>query len=114
MTLDGLSMSEVKTVENFLEAVRARPGMFTIDFELDRIETMLHGYSAALHSHGINEMGRDFNRHFSDFVDEKLGWSSSRGWADAITTNCVSAEAAFERFFVLFDEFRRAHHAGAV
>jgi hypothetical protein len=113
-TFDGFSMSEVRTLEDFLEAVRARPGMFTVDFDLDRIETMLHGYSAALHAHEITEMGRDFNRHFADFVHEGLGWSTSRGWADAITTNCVSPEAAFQRFFLLFDEFRRARRAGAI
>jgi hypothetical protein len=107
-------MPDVRTLEDLLDAVRARPGMFTVGFDLDRIETMLHGYSAALHAHGITEMGRDFNRRFSDFVNDNLGWSTSKGWADAITTNCVSAEAAFERFFVLFDEFRRIATESAV
>jgi hypothetical protein len=101
-------MSKVQGVEDFLEAVRARPGMFVgEDYSLAALEHMLHGYSVALHAHGIEELGRDFNRRFSAFVYEKLDWSTSCGRADAIATNCVSAEAAFHRFFMLVDEFRQ-------
>ena len=107
-------VSKVRTLEDFLDAVRARPGMFVgEDYSLARLEDMLHGYSVALHAHDIEDFGRDFNRRFSAFVHEKLDWSTSCGWADAIATNCVSSKAAFDRFFMLVDEFRRGSEANA-
>lgn len=88
------------------EAVRARPGMWIPDKSLAQLETMVHGYLVALRAHGVVEFGVEFNRRFSAFVYDRLGWSTSRGWADAITTNCTSPDAAFERFFSLLDDFR--------
>jgi hypothetical protein len=72
-------MSSMQTIDDFLQKVRSRPSMFTVDLSLVTIEDMLHGYSATLHAHGIDEPGRDFNRHFADFVYDKLGWSMSNG-----------------------------------
>jgi hypothetical protein len=79
------------TIDDFLQKVRSRPSMFTVDLSLITIEDMLHGYSAALQAHGIDEPGRDFNHHFADFVYDKLGWSMSNGWARAITRTSAKA-----------------------
>lgn len=99
----------MRRLEDLLEAVRARPEMFVGDSRsLARLEEMLHGYSIALRAHDTEELGRDFNRRFSAFIHEKLDWSTSCGWADAIATNCISANAAFDCFFMLVDEFQRA------
>jgi hypothetical protein len=101
-------MSDIRSLEDMFESVRERPGMWIPDKSLARLETMVHGYTVALRAHEVVEFGVEFNRRFSAFVSDRLGWTTSCGWADAITTNCISADAAFERFFSLLDEFRRA------
>jgi hypothetical protein len=93
-------------IYEFLRDVRERPGMYVLDYSLEPLQSMCHGYSVALEAHGIHELGVDFNRRFSDFVYEQRGWSMSIGWADGIRRHAKSNEEAFQTFFALLELFR--------
>jgi hypothetical protein len=95
-------------LHGMLQEVRKRPSMWVPDKSLADLETMVDGYSNALLAHGIEEIGSRFNVRFRDYLWTRFQWSMSIGWARAILARSRDADEAFDRFFVLLDEFHAA------
>ncbi len=95
-------------IYKMLDGVRQRRSMYLRRKSLIEIETMCHGYAMALHAHSIRESGKSFNRDFGDYLERRFGWSTCQGWACAIRDHSRSSSQAFDRFFVLLDEFRKS------
>lgn len=47
--------TKAKSVFTWLEDVRARPSMYIGDASLRELETLIYGYYAGLHTHGLIE-----------------------------------------------------------
>ena len=76
--------------------------------QLRKVETYIHGYNGALHTHGIDEPGLDFARRLGKHLERTRGWSTSCGPVDAIVTHPDSDEHAWEHFWELVAEYRDA------
>jgi hypothetical protein len=95
-----------RNVFDWLEGVRARPDMYVGDEGLSVLETLLHGYYAALHTHGIVEGVPSMGHHFLDWLYHGTGWSCSCGWAYAITMRYPDRDEALAVFFGFVDAYR--------
>lgn len=104
--LTGLS-----SVYDFLEEVRLRPSMWLPGGSLQRLDSILIGYRAAMAVHGIEE---DFpfwspgvQGPFAEWLWQRLGRRSSVGWATEIEREAQDAGVlAVELFFSLWDKYR--------
>ncbi len=85
--------------------------MYVNGWSLAEPETMCHGYSTALYSHGIKEFGNDFNGRFGFFLGKPRGWSESAEGSQAIRRQATSDQAAFDLFFELLKEFKAGPEA---
>ena len=101
-------MADVRSLFDWLEQARQRPGMFVRGHALRELESQCTGWEAALSAHGIDEPGAGFNARFRDWLRATHGMSVARGWAEAIRREAASDEEAWGRFFALLDGFRRA------
>jgi hypothetical protein len=90
---------------SWLDRVHERPGMYIGDGSLRDLETLVHGYCAALDIHGIDERVPNMV-HFGDWLRYRTLWSLSCGWASAILTNAGS-QPPLEVFFDWLFEFRK-------
>jgi hypothetical protein len=102
-------MSAQATPENvfgWLDSIQQRPGMYLGETPrpLADLETLIHGYLAALSVHGLIE-GVPSMVHFSTWLHHTTRWSTSCGWAHAITTHSEH-DSALATFFSLIAEFR--------
>jgi hypothetical protein len=97
-------MRSFKNVFEWLDQVRARPGMYFN--ALSELESMIWGYVTALEVHRIDEDVPSM-RHFNDWLRFSRRWSMNAGWAYAITHRSKDADDARELFFALVDKYRR-------
>jgi hypothetical protein len=97
-----------KTIIDLLRAACERPGMFTADGSLEPLETMCGGYEVALNNHGIDEVGREFNARFREFLLNEYGWSTAQGWALAIHRHTRSEAGRFKKLASLLNEFEKS------
>ncbi len=99
-------VEEFRDVFDFIDQVRARPGMWVRGGALRDLENMLSGYWVALGVHGVAE-GFAFGPQgsFPDWLQQRYGWPMSLGWADAIE-KYAGQGPALDEFFRLVDEFR--------
>jgi hypothetical protein len=104
--MDGMDAPWGGDLYDLLQTARPRPGMFVRDWSLEELASICWGYHAALKTHGISEFGSDFNHRFHDWLRRRFGRWDTQGWAHAIREQSPTAEAAWERFFQLLDEFR--------
>jgi hypothetical protein len=93
-------------VFGWLDAVRARPGMYIGDGSLAELETLIGGYMTALHVHHLDEGVPQMGSHFRAWLRLHTGWSMSCGWAHALREH-VPQEEQLARFFAFVDEYRR-------
>ena len=61
--------------------------MWIVAGSLSELETLVYGYYAGLDNHGLIELVPEMTRHFSTWLSHETGWSTSCGWAHAITSN---------------------------
>jgi hypothetical protein len=69
---------------------------------------MLIGYELALVEHGVEDPGKDFMRRFGAYLRARFGWSMSYGPLAAIRDHAANHRRAFEEFWKLLAEFKRA------
>ena len=100
------------SVFDLLEAIQKRPTLY-VGWSEDRredqmrdLEMLLHGYSAALHQHDVNEPGRNFLSKFSEYLRARYGWSMSCGPVVAIRNASTNADDAWELFWKLVWDYR--------
>ena len=94
-----------KSVFSWLDGVRARPSMYIVDESLHDLENLLYGYYAGLGMHGVVENVPQMTYHFLDWLYWRTSWSTSRGWANAITNN-ARKRRPLDVFFELVDRYR--------
>lgn len=78
--------------------------------QLSNVELMMAGYEMALDVHGIEEPGRALSSGFMSYLRETRGWSASCGFLGAIREHSGNADEAWNMFWDLLDEYRRARH----
>ncbi|MFD8411711.1 barstar family protein [Streptomyces sp. NPDC059650] len=99
---------ECTDVYDFLEQIRLRPGMWLPGGSLLHLQSILVGYRAALGVHSINEPFAFWpDDHFTQWLREHHGMSSSLGWAAEIERNTPDGSTPIEEFFRLLDDYRR-------
>ncbi|MFD4737797.1 barstar family protein [Streptomyces virginiae] len=114
MPIDNDPQSTVKHWQDctdaydFLEQIRLRPGMWLPDGSLLHLQSILNGYQAAL---GVHSIGEPFDfwpdGHFTQWLREHHGISSSLGWAAEIERNTPDGSTPVEEFFRLLGDYRR-------
>ncbi|MEV5944777.1 hypothetical protein [Streptomyces sp. NPDC051994] len=101
---------EWRSVNDLLEQVRARPGVWVRRGSLQHLDSMLVGYRTALEVHGVDEeldVMSGAGGPFAEWLWERLGFSSALGWAVEIERAAETAgRDAMGLFFELLDEFR--------
>lgn len=101
-----MTRMEVKSVFTWLDAVRARPSMYIGDASLRELETLTYGYYAGLQTHGLIEHVPEMTSHFSTWLYTETNWSTSLGWAHAITSH-AKRRPALDEFFNRVDRYRK-------
>lgn len=105
-------LTELSSVDEFLDQIRLRPGMWLHGDSLQHLDSMLIGYRAAMAVHGVEE---DFafwspgtQGPFAEWLWQRLGRHSPLSWAVEIEREAQkTGVSAVELFFRLFDEYRR-------
>ncbi|MEV6727066.1 hypothetical protein AB0M94_39870 [Streptomyces xanthochromogenes] len=93
-------------VYGFLAQVRLRPGMWLPGGSLLHLQSLLVGYRVALSIHSIDEPFAFWpEEHFTQWLSEHHGMSSSVGWATEIERNTPDGSPPIEEFFRLLDAF---------
>lgn len=100
-----MARAHVRSVFTWLDAVRARPGMHLREGSLQQLETLVHGYYSGLYNHGLIEHVPEMTHHFSTWLYSETSWSTSRGWAHAITSH-ARRRPALDEFFAHVERYR--------
>jgi hypothetical protein len=100
-----MAPTDAKSIFTWLDSVRARPGMYIGAGTLRDVESLVYGYYAGLHTHGLAEHVPEMANHFSTWLYSETGWSTSCGWASAIISN-AGARPPLDLFFELVDRYR--------
>ena len=109
-------LTELSSVQDFLDEIRLRPGVWLRGDSLQHLDSMLIGYRAAM---GVHDVEEDFDfwspgtqGPFADWLWQRLGRHSSLGWAVEIEREAQEVGVpAVELFFSLLDEYRRERRA---
>lgn len=91
-------------INELLDVLRERPGLFIGKKSLDRLTTFVTGY---IHCAYIKDgVMLQFLPGFQEFVENRYGKHSGRNWPHIIEFYSVYEEDAFDKFYDLLDEFR--------
>jgi hypothetical protein len=101
-----------RDVFGWLDGIRARPSMYLRNNSLRELETLVRGYYAALHVHGMVEPVPHVDRHFLTWLHYRTEWSCSLGWAAAIEQRHPEPDKALAAFFKFVDEYRELRPTG--
>ncbi len=91
-----------------LDAIRLRPGLYVSPKSVTALYNFIGGYLTAS-GHEIGHSTQPPYREFNNWVAMKLGlYESTSGWRNMLLKDeNADEEKAFDRFFVLFDEFEQ-------
>ena len=94
------------SIELLINEIRKRPGLYLGKKSISLFRAFIHGYEQCLSE---SEMTRDVRLHpdLYEFVLEKYPTILSIGWVEIILGQSSSEEEAFDKFFVLYDEFQK-------
>jgi len=97
-----------ESIYNMLNQIRKRPGMYIGEPSIFLLKMCIDAYAAGLGRVGFTLRDTADFRRFHDWVARRLGFfESTSGWANMIRNKSASDADAFQRFFVLLDEFRK-------
>ncbi|MFJ8913551.1 hypothetical protein [Amycolatopsis sp. NPDC102389] len=99
-------IDQCQDVQEILDQIRLRPGMWLRQRSLRDLQSILFGYGVALDVHGLDEkfeMGPV--GPFAQWIEARFGWPMALGWAVAIEKH-ADGEEPLEAFFRLLDEYR--------
>ena len=97
-----------ESIYDMLDVVCKRPGMYITEPSINRLHAFLVGYTAGLSRVGFALRDEDDFHRFHDWVARRLGFGgSTSGWCNMIRDKSASEADAFQRFFVLLEEFRK-------
>ncbi|MGY5106147.1 hypothetical protein [Streptomyces sp. 900105245] len=105
-------LTELRSVYEFLDEIRQRPGMWVRYRSLQHLDSILIGYRIAMEVHGICEeefpfWGVDGRGPFEEWFQQRRGQHSALGWPIEIERDAEAAGVpAIELFFSLLDEYR--------
>ena len=77
---------------------------------LDKMITYVTGYIHCMHIRDGKSPG--FLPGFQKFIDEYYNIDSAYHWSEIIQSFCLSDEEAFDKFFILLDEFMSEQQTG--
>ena len=96
-------------IHELLELIRKRPGFYIVERSIYPLDSFLGGYVLGVRWSGIILQDYDDLARFGDWLAPRLGFSASvSGAANMIREKSSSDSDAFDRFFTLWDEFKRA------
>lgn len=101
---------EVRTIYDLLDVVRQKPGIFIGESSLTALRGFIDGFRSALESIGspLEPEEPTFTKGFDDWIAARYGYrESTSGWKKMLLTSAGEEHAAFERFFVELDAYRR-------
>lgn len=82
--------------------------MYIAEPSINRLDAFLVGYTGGLGRVGFGLRDEEDFHRFPDWIAHRLGFgNSASGWCNMIRSKSTSEKDAFERFFVLLDEFRK-------
>ena len=97
-----------ESIYDILEKIRSKPGMCIGERSINRLLGFLTGYRAGLGRLGFYPRDVEELHRFHDRVANRLGfYESTSGWCNMIREKSTSESEAFEKFFLLLDEFRK-------
>ncbi len=99
-------MSDFCNVFDWLDDIREKPGMYLGARSLRDLETLICGYYAGLHVHGIVEVVPEMIGHFRAWLHRRTKWACNCGWAFAIDLRFPDRDTALAKFFALVNEYR--------
>ncbi|MBD2465154.1 hypothetical protein H6G89_29535 [Oscillatoria sp. FACHB-1407] len=98
------------TVEDLIEKVRLRPGMYFYKPSLTGLWGLLCAYEAAVYEHDVPTSERldcTLLDEFDDWLRHQFGMGNAIGWYLFIMHQTQSEQEAWERFLELWDTFRK-------
>ena len=97
-----------ESVYDILALIRKKPGLFIAVPSINRLHAFFVGYTAGLgRLRHVLKDGDEFHK-FHDWVARRLGFGeSTSGWCNMIRDKSENEKEAYEKFFVLLDEFRK-------
>jgi hypothetical protein len=101
-------MKEPKILENAILAIKSRPRVFLRKLSLRDLDVFMTGFCYGLDAGRPPEEFPHCNefREFSDWLGSKFPREKWQSWLELILeAEGMDDEAAFHRFFVLWDEF---------
>ncbi len=99
-----------RTLYEFLEWIKHRPGMYLGYSSITRLEMILRGYDLARRELGIplDEQEREF-ASFQSWIQNKYEIKSGQSWGKIILFFSIDEHEAFTKFFELFEEYLNCH-----
>ncbi len=92
-----------------LNCIKKSPAMYLGRPSVSDLSMFLVGYEFARSEIGV-ELDDDeqlFYENFQPWLQQRLGVQSVTSWAKLILLSCHDERAGFDKFFLLFDEFRK-------
>lgn len=104
---------EVQSVYELLDVIRKKPGIYIGEPSLTALNHFIHGFAYALMAteNPFDDEDPPFSG-FHDWIASRFGFAQSTlGWTNMLLRSVGDETAAFERFFIELDEYRRSRTA---
>jgi hypothetical protein len=100
---------------DLLQQIQKKPGLYIGGPSISSLYMFLTGYQFARRQLNIplSAQEREF-REFQPWLQEKFGTTTSQSWSQLILFHAVDERDAFERFFMLLEEFLNCKHEESI
>ena len=102
------------SVYDLLELIRRKPGFYTVERSIYRLESYIAGVELGFVKCGFVMRDWDDLCKFNKWVARRFGFNGTSGVANMIRDKSASDADAFDQFFVLLDEFRKELALGSI